>query len=117
MTATIPCVADALAEIRKLFEPAPGTIYLDSATYGLPPRPTVEAMHRAIDDWQAGTADWVSSWDRAGESARAAFAALIGAEPTCVSLQPSVSVSVGPIAATLHQGDEVIASDDEYTSV
>ena len=40
-------MADALDEVRAFFEPAPGLIYLDSATYGLPPRPTVEAMHRA----------------------------------------------------------------------
>ena len=51
---------DALGEIRALFEPAPGTIYLDAATYGLPPRATVAAMHQAIDEWQAGSADWVT---------------------------------------------------------
>jgi hypothetical protein len=34
--------------LRELFEPAPGTIYLDAATYGLPPRPTVEAMRQAL---------------------------------------------------------------------
>src|SRR5258707_1241979 len=66
-------VVDPLAEIRKLFEPAPGTIYLDSATYGLPPTPTVRAMQHAIDGWQAGTADWVSEWDQAGEACRVSF--------------------------------------------
>ena len=28
------------SDIRALFHPAPGSIYLDTATYGLPPEPT-----------------------------------------------------------------------------
>jgi selenocysteine lyase/cysteine desulfurase len=110
-------VADALAEVRSLFDPAPGTIYLDAATYGLPPRPTVSAMHRAIDEWQAGSADWVQAWDQAGEACRAAFARLIGGVPETIALVPSVSVGVGTVAATLKAGDEVVVPDDEFTSV
>ena len=34
--------------VRSLFKPAPGLIYLDTATYGLPPLPTVEVMERAL---------------------------------------------------------------------
>ena len=34
-------------QIRALFRPEPGTAYLDAATYGLPPRPTVAAMARS----------------------------------------------------------------------
>jgi selenocysteine lyase/cysteine desulfurase len=110
-------VADSLAEVRKLFEPAPGTIYLDSATFGLPPTPTVRAMHRAIDGWQAGTADWIPAWDQAGEACRVSFAELIGASPETIALVPTVSVGVGVVAATLTAGEEVVVSDDEYTSV
>jgi selenocysteine lyase/cysteine desulfurase len=110
-------VADPLADVRALFDPAPETIYLDSATYGLPPRPTVEAMHQALDDWQAGTADWVHAWDARGEACRAAFGALTGVAPDCVALVPSASVGVGTIAATLTARDEVVIPDDEFTSV
>ncbi|HEX8967332.1 MAG TPA: aminotransferase class V-fold PLP-dependent enzyme [Chloroflexota bacterium] len=110
-------MSDRLAEARALFDPAPGTIYLDSATYGLAPRPTVVAMHRAIDDWQAGTADWVQAWDVRGETCRAAFAGLIGVPTECVALMPSVSVGVATVAATLTDRDEVVVPDDEFTSV
>src|SRR5438105_11218218 len=106
-------VADALSEIRALFEPAAGTIYLDAATYGLPARPTVEAMHVAIDEWQAGSADWVTAWDMRGDVCRAAFARLIGAPTDSVALIPSVSVGVATVAATLKAGDEVVVPDDE----
>jgi selenocysteine lyase/cysteine desulfurase len=110
-------VADRLAGLRALFEPSLDTIYLDAATYGLPPRPTVEAMHQAVTDWQAGSAVWVQAWDRSGEVSRSAFAELIGVLPETIALLPSVSVGVGTIAASLHPGDEVVVPDDEFTSV
>lgn len=106
-----------LAEVRSLFEPAAGTIYLDTATYGLPPRPTVEAMHTAVAAWQAGTADWVSDWDMRGQDCRAAFGRLIGVPADAVALLPSVSVGVGIVAASLTENDEVVVSDDEFLSV
>jgi selenocysteine lyase/cysteine desulfurase len=102
---------------RELFDPAPGSIYLDAATYGLPPRPTVEVMHRAVSRWQAGTADWVREWDQAGEVCRATFGQLIGAPAAEIALMPSVSVGVATIAATLTASDEVVVPDDEFTSV
>src|SRR5438874_12034413 len=108
---------DRLAEVRALFEPDLASIYLDSATYGLPPRPTVDAMHAAISDWQSGTANWVHDWDTRGENCRAAFAALTGVPTDCVALLPSVSAGVGLVAATLTALDEVVIPDDEFTSV
>jgi selenocysteine lyase/cysteine desulfurase len=110
-------MADPLAEARALFDPQPGTIYLDAATYGLPPRPTVEAMHGAITAWQGGSADWVTAWDQAGEACRASFGQLIGAPAESVALIPSVSVGVGTIAASLASADQVLVPDDEFTSV
>jgi len=110
-------VVDPHAAARALFDPAPGTIYLDSATYGLPPRPTVEAMHRAVNEWQTGTADWVSAWDMRGEVCRASFAALIGVPSDSVALVPSASVGVGTIAASLTPADHVVVPDDEFTSL
>ena len=65
--------------IRSHFTPAPGIAYLDSATYGLPPEPTVRAIRAALEAWQAGTADWIVDWDRPAEAARSSFANLIGA--------------------------------------
>lgn len=105
------------ADARALFAPRMGLTYLDSATYGLPPEPTVAAMRGALDAWQAGTADWIADWDRPAEAARATFASLVGATPDRVALLPAVSVGVGLVAATLGPGDEVVVPDDEFTSV
>ena len=103
--------------IRSLFSPEPGIAYLDSATYGLPPEPTIRAMRSAIDAWQSGTADWQADWDRPAEAARSSFAHLIGTTPDRVSLQPAASVGVGLIAAALGPADEVVVPADEFTSV
>src|SRR6266851_7230042 len=103
--------------MRELFDPSPGTIYLDAATYGLPPKPTVQAMHQAIDDWQAGRADWVTAWDMRGEACRTSFGDLIGASPETIVLIPSVSVGVATVGAALKAGDEVLVPEGEFTSV
>lgn len=103
--------------IRELFAPAPGVAYLDAATYGLPPKPTVEALDRALRRWQDGTADWVEEWDQEGEACRRLFAELIGAATAEIALVPTVSVGVGTVAASLPAGAEVLAPEGEFTSV
>ena len=108
---------DPLDDVRALFSPAPGTIYLDTATYGLPPRPTVEALHQAVDGWQSATANWVAEWDQRGEACRAAYASLTGTDVQNVALMPSASVGVGLVAATHTDRDEVVIPDVEFNSV
>jgi selenocysteine lyase/cysteine desulfurase len=104
-------------DVRALFAPEPGVTYLDTATFGLPPRQTIEVMQKALERWQRGTADWVREWDERGEVCRSAFARLVGLEPESVALMPSASVGVGLVAANLSERDEVVISDDEFNSV
>lgn len=99
-----------------MFHPAAGLTYLDTATYGLPPDPTLRAMRDAEDAWQAGTGIWVE-WDREAERARAAFGRLIGASASRVALMPSVSVGIGLVAADLRPGDRVVVPAADFTSV
>ncbi len=105
-----------LAPIRALFEAAPGSAYLDTATYGLPPRPTVEALERALQLWQSGTGDWIEDWDRPSDSVRADFASLVGADEAEVATIPAASVGTGLVAAQLGPADEVVVPADEFTS-
>jgi selenocysteine lyase/cysteine desulfurase len=99
------------------FRAAPGSVYLDAATYGLAPRRTVVAMRRMLEQWERGTGDWREDWDRCAEQARRQFATLIEAPAPEIALIPAVSVGVGLVAATLRVGDEVLVADDEFTSV
>ncbi len=102
--------------IRALFHPAPGLTFLDTATYGLPPDPTTDAMRRAHDEWVDGTGKWVE-WDKQSERARVAFARLMHVTPSRVALLPTVSVGVGVVAAALQPGDRVVAPAAEFRSV
>lgn len=99
------------------FEVAPGTTYMDAATYGLPPRATTDAMRDALERWSGGLADWIEDWDRPAEDARSDVASLMGVPVERVALLPAVSVGVGLVAATLGEGDEVLVPADEFTSV
>jgi selenocysteine lyase/cysteine desulfurase len=99
-----------------MFQPDPGLTYLDTATYGLPPEPTIRVMREALDTWQAGTASWVE-WDRQSERARVAFARLIGAAASRVALLPSVAAGVAMVAAALEPGDRVVVPAAEFRSV
>ena len=103
--------------MRSFFAPAPGLVYLDAATYGLPPRPTVDTLETALRRWQSGEADWVEEWDRKGESCRTLFASLTASRVEEIALIPTASVGVGLVAASLPEGAEVVVPDDEFTSV
>lgn len=107
---------DALAQARSLFRPAEGLAYFDTATYGLPPLPTVAALEAATEAWQAGTANWIEDWDRPSGQGRVDFAALIGADAAEIASISATSVGVGTIAEQLGQGDEVVVPADEFTS-
>lgn len=103
--------------VRALFSPEPGLVYLDTATYGLPPEPTVLAMETGLARWRAGTADWVTDWDRPAEATRAAMATILGVDARDIAFLPAASVGVGVVAASLRAGDEVIVPADEFRSV
>jgi selenocysteine lyase/cysteine desulfurase len=102
--------------IRAQFHPEPGLTYLDTATYGLPPDRTLEALKRAEDEWRAGTGVWVE-WDRQSERARDAFARLMHVPAGRVALLPAASVGVGVVAAALQPGDRVVTPRAEFRSV
>jgi selenocysteine lyase/cysteine desulfurase len=109
-------VTDPLAAIRSQFRPGDGVTYLDTATYGLPPLATVEALEAAIQAWQAGTGDWINDWDEPTDQAPRDFATLIGAPADTIAAIPAASVGTGLVAGSLGPGDEVVTPADEFTS-
>ena len=101
------------AEIASLWEPA-GT-YLNTASFGLPPRPAWDALQQALDDWRTGRTSW-EHWGEATEAARDSFARLIGVEPASVAVGATVSGFVGLVASSLPDGARVLAPEIEFTS-
>ena len=91
--------------------------YLDTASYGLPPHSTVAAVAEALEAWRLGSARWSKDWDPAGDRCRPLAAQLLGAAPDEIALIPAVSVGVGVALSMLSPGDEVLISENEFTSM
>jgi selenocysteine lyase/cysteine desulfurase len=102
-----------IAEARRLWEPDPG--YLDTATYGLPPRPVWDALQEALAGWRKGQASW-RAWTLETDRSRELFARLIGVPVTDVTVGSVVSQLLGPVAASLPDGATVVAPEAEFTS-
>ncbi len=102
------------AEMPDLWDPA-GT-YLNTASYGLPPRPAWKALQEALADWHGGRTSW-EHWGLPGEQARASFARIVGVPVETVAIAPNVSSFVGFVAASIPAGSRVLAPDVEFTSL
>ncbi|MFG1911048.1 aminotransferase class V-fold PLP-dependent enzyme [Kribbella sp. NPDC048928] len=100
-------------EIAELWNAEPG--WLNTASYGLPPRPAWEALQAALGDWRVGATSW-EPWDESTTRARESFARLIGAAAADVFVGSTVSAAVAPIAAALPDGAKVLTDDVEFTS-
>jgi selenocysteine lyase/cysteine desulfurase len=90
--------------------------YLNTATYGLPPRSVVAALGDALAGWR-DRAEWLH-WEAAAERSRALFAELVGTGPENVALTTAVSVSAGVVAASLpaERGDNVVVHESDFVS-
>jgi selenocysteine lyase/cysteine desulfurase len=102
-----------IAEAREQWSPA--GVYLNTASYGLPPRDGFEALQEALADWRGGRTSW-EHWGESTEGARVAFAAMVGVAPQRVAVGATVSEFVGLAAACLPAGTRVLAPDVEFTS-
>ena len=102
-----------VAQASSLWDVAPG--YLNSSSYGPPPRPAWDALQRALDDWRAGRTSW-EPWADSVEVSRQLFAALVGADPGQVATGASVSQLLAPVAAAVPDGTRVLVPDIEFTS-
>jgi selenocysteine lyase/cysteine desulfurase len=95
------------------WDPEPG--WLNTASYGLPPRPAWEALQAALADWRVGATSW-EPWDESTTRSREAFARLIGASAADVFVGSTVSAALAPVASALPDGATVLTDDVEFTS-
>ncbi|BBY08358.1 aminotransferase class V-fold PLP-dependent enzyme [Mycobacterium noviomagense] len=90
--------------------------FLDTATYGVPPRFVAEALRDCIDSWQHGSLE-VSTFIELMAASRAAYAALTGTDQHRIAVGSSTSSLIGLIAASIPDGSRVATFRGEYTSV
>lgn len=117
MTAPVETLRAGSPEALAAFSLNPEVAYLDTATYGLPPKDTVAALRQALDEWATGGAQWARDWDPAGDDCRRLVAPLLESTADRIALMPAGSAAVGLVASGLRAGDEVVVPDDEFTSV
>lgn len=102
-----------IAQAREQWSPA--GVYLNTASYGLPPRDGFDAMQTGLADWRGGRTSW-EHWGESSERARRAWATMVGAAPEQVAIGSNVSSFMGLIAASLPDGARVLVPDVEFTS-
>jgi hypothetical protein len=83
------------------WDPEPG--YLNTASYGLPPRPAVEALDSVLADWRVGRTT-SEPWERFVTGSRAAFARLAGVPTGDVAIGATVSGQLGLVALPCREG-------------
>ena len=89
--------------------------YLNTASYGLPPRRAWDALQTALADWRVGRTSW-EPWADAADDARGHFARLVGAAPEDVALGSSVSQLLAHVATALPDRARVVVPDVDFTS-
>ena len=102
-----------LSEAAALWDVEPG--YLNTSSYGVPPRPGWDALQQAQNDWRAGRTSW-EPWADSVETSRNLFAGLVGADPATVATGAAVSQLLAPAANAVPDGSVVLVPDVEFTS-
>ncbi|HWK26723.1 MAG TPA: aminotransferase class V-fold PLP-dependent enzyme [Solirubrobacter sp.] len=94
----------------------PETVYLNTASFGLPPDPAWDALQQAQNDWRAGRVSW-EHWTASTGRARDEFARMVHAAPDRVAVGATVSGLVAMIAAAIPDGSRVLAPEPEFVSL
>lgn len=89
--------------------------YLNTASIGVPPAAVADAVEAAVRRWRTG-ADTPPAFDAPVAEARAAFAALVGTDPSLVAIGASASQLVAVAAASIPDGARVVVPAGEFTS-
>jgi selenocysteine lyase/cysteine desulfurase len=95
---------------------APAGPYLNTASYGLPPRPAWDALQTALEEWRHGRTSW-EHWNEATDRARELFARLVGVPAERVAAGSTVSTFVGVLAAAVPDGARVVVPEIEFASL
>lgn len=104
----------SLAAAQAQFDP--DQVWLNTATYGLPPSSAFDAFEAAAREWRHGRTGF-DGWDRSVGAARAAFARLVGVGAGDVAIGGGVSPFAGLVASALPAGARVLAAEGDFTSV
>jgi selenocysteine lyase/cysteine desulfurase len=103
-----------IVDAQLLWSAQPG--WLNTATYGLPPKPAWEALQSALSDWRCGQGSW-EAWGESTERSRESFARLIGVRADQVAIGATVSELIGLVAACIPDRAHVVVAEGDFTSL
>lgn len=104
----------SIEQAQQEFDPS--VTYLNTATSGLPPRASWDALQDALSSWRAGRANAVGYDDPIGR-ARAAYGELVEVPPELIAVGSQVSAYAGMVASWLPTDREVLIAEGEFTSI
>jgi selenocysteine lyase/cysteine desulfurase len=90
-------------------------VYLNTATYGLPPKTAYSATVAALSDWRTGRTS-EEAWEASTERARATFAKFVNVKSESVACGATVSELIGLVAASLPDGARVLTAENDFAS-
>lgn len=104
----------AISQIRDLF--AVEVSYLNTASYGLPPRSATQVVLDLERDRAAGRMA-MPALDEAVARSRAAFGRVVGVPAERIAVGSQASYFVGLVAASLSPGSTVLVADGDFASL
>lgn len=102
-----------IATAGELWDADPG--WLNTASYGLPPRHAFQELQAVLAEWRHGSGDW-KPWDASVGRSRAAFARMVGTNAADVTVSSTVSQIMSVVATALPAKARVVVPDIEFTS-
>ncbi|NUR85254.1 MAG: aminotransferase class V-fold PLP-dependent enzyme, partial [Nonomuraea sp.] len=100
-------------DFATLWDVEPG--WLNTASYGIPPRRAYAELQSVLADWSRGGSDW-QPWDASVGRSRAAFARMVGAAAADVMISSTASQIMSTVATALPAGARVLIPEIEFTS-
>jgi isopenicillin-N epimerase len=106
-------------DVRAAFPTAGTTVYLNTGTVGLRPRPVVERLLAATDRLESGGRDAYPELVPEVDRARAKLAEFLGAQPEEIALCGNATDAINWVVAGLDwsAGDEVLLSAEEHPAM
>ncbi|MDZ5620142.1 aminotransferase class V-fold PLP-dependent enzyme [Nocardioides sp. HM23] len=102
-----------LTDAQSNWDVDPG--WLNTASFGLPPRAGWDALQEALEQWRSGRGIW-EEWQQSADTGRASFARLVGVGVEDVFAGSTVSAAMALIAASIPDGSTVLVTDIEFAS-
>ncbi|MBA3788757.1 MAG: aminotransferase class V-fold PLP-dependent enzyme [Actinobacteria bacterium] len=105
--------------IRGRFPVFERKVYVNSCSQGALSTDVRAAYEEYLAGWDDNGAEW-EHWVERAETARAAFAGLLGAQPDDVAIQTSVSAAVSALVSALDLSGErkrIVISENEFPTI